>query len=246
MRVLADYTRWRSVVLTIVLELSTQFPLTIIALADLNTEPREATYQLLINPIRPLGPHLKDELESSRLLHQSVDKAHASVTTTLPASESTEPAAIHGAVASTVGTPDDHNDENDDDDEEGQQGPDTDERSIAGTRPPTASDGLLSVSELIQAFQSASPSRLISAYDIASPTDEPVQTFATRGGFREHADVMQEGNGRNEPAYTCYTPLFRLTLGQSAAVYKQEIADIWQITCSSLSSRARAQPSRNC
>ena len=180
--------------------------------ADLNTEPREATYQLLIDPWRPLEPHLKDELEASRLIHHSLDKSRASLE---PTAQTTTEAAdtVHAGSI----TPEDDDDE-ENEDGEGDESQDKDEHSIAGTRPPIASDGLLSVPELIQATQSATPSRLLSAYDTVHRLDASAsaETFASRGGFREHAEVMSEGNGRNEPAYSCFTPLFRLTLGTSA------------------------------
>lgn len=106
--------------------------------------------------------------------------------------------------------------------------PDHDERSIANTRPPKSTDGIVELDELVRLMREALPSGAQSALGSTSPlpssslpsdkeqgqamgdAEREPETFGTRGGL----DGM-DGAGRDEPAYTCFTPLFKLTLGES-------------------------------
>lgn len=115
-------------------------------------------------------------------------------------------------------------DENHDDDEEGEgegegELPDHDERSIANTRPPKTADGIIEVDEMVRLMREVLPGGARSA--LGSIPQRPAtssaeaevaeaETFGTRGGL----DGLSESHGRDEPAYTCFTPLFKLTLGK--------------------------------
>lgn len=85
--------------------------------------------------------------------------------------------------------------------------PDTDERSIAGTRPTTEADGIRTLDDLIAMAAEVLPEPARSAYGV---TEWGTETYGARGGFKDGAT----GAGANEPAYTCFTPLFKLTLGE--------------------------------
>ncbi|WVW82629.1 hypothetical protein I302_104640 [Kwoniella bestiolae CBS 10118] len=169
---------------------------------DLNTQPSEATYQLLVSPHNPLPQSMIDEISSSRLVHDSVVKISPS--STEPTSEAPSTSAT-GSNTPVVK------------DEEDGQGegelPDNNEKSIANTRTPGADDGILAVEDLVKAMRDVLPNGGAgSAYGSvewgsATGNDE---AFAKRGGF-EHVD-SGEVAGTGEPAYTCFTPLFRLTL----------------------------------
>ena len=106
-----------------------------------------------------------------------------------------------------------------DKDEEGEL-PDSDERSVAKTRSPREGDGMLEVEELVKMMQEILPTGATStlssttsadhapADDSAGQSQSGTETFGTRGGLEG-----MTGSGKDEPAYTCYTPLFKLTLG---------------------------------
>lgn len=89
--------------------------------------------------------------------------------------------------------------------------PDTDERSIAGTRPPTDADGIRTLDDLLLMAQEVLPEPARSAY---GTTKWGTETYAARGGFKDGAT----GAGGNEPAYSCFTPLFKLTLGECGCI----------------------------
>lgn len=90
--------------------------------------------------------------------------------------------------------------------------PDSNEKSTAKTRAPEPSDGILSVEELQSMMQGLiGPSGLRSAYDVSGWNTEADQTFQSRGGWPEGSEALEKG--KNEPAYTCFTKLFQLTLG---------------------------------
>lgn len=233
---------------------------------DLNIQPYEATYQLLTAPDVPLHPLTIDQINSSRLVHTSVDKiTPPAQPTSTPASETPDKNGSSSDVVEGTGdtqteitgatgtnTPaekeDDHQDEDGEGDGEGEGGePDSNEKSIANTRPPQPADGIPKVDELVNMFKAALPGGrgLTSAYgsalpslDLASglnpslasssavaagaepgnvdggsrPSEVRVQTFGSRGGLEP---LDGSGEGGDEPGYTCYTPLFKLTLGES-------------------------------
>jgi RNA exonuclease NGL2 len=163
--------------------------------SDLNTQPSEATYQLLTSPSESLHPKTIEEVEASRLIHVSVEAV----------AQALDP---QGAETAT---------ETEDKDDEGEL-PDHDERSTAKTRPPRDGDGILEVEELVKLMRETLPEGATSAISqmatnsSAGKSDSEPETFGTRGGL----DGMT-GFGRNEPAFTCFTPLFKLTLGKSGA-----------------------------
>jgi RNA exonuclease NGL2 len=172
----------------------------------LNTQPSEATYQLLSSPSTPLHTKTIEEVESSRLVHISTE-------------------AIGKAMPGTDGDKGEAGENEKDDegenekDEEGEL-PDHDERSIAKTRPPREGDGVLEVEELVKMMQEILPAGATStlssttsadhapADDSAGSSTSGTETFGSRGGLNGMTGV-----GKDEPAYTCYTPLFKLTLG---------------------------------
>ncbi|OCF54373.1 hypothetical protein L486_08287 [Kwoniella mangroviensis CBS 10435] len=169
---------------------------------DLNTQPSEATYQLLVSPHTPLPKSMIDEISSSRLVHDSVAKISPSTITSVSEIPST---TATGSNTPTMKA-----------DEEGEgegELPDNNEKSIANTRTPQANDGILPVGELVKSMQEILPEGgARSAYGSTawgSKVDNQ-ETFGRRGGF-EHVNGDQV-SGKEEPSYTCFTPLFRLTL----------------------------------
>ena len=172
---------------------------------DFNTQPSEATYQLLTSPQSTLSPDIIRQLSASRLVHTSVDKIGLDHTS---APESNSVSTSNAGTGAN--TPVDEDEEDEDDGKE--ELPDNDERSVAGTRLPLASDGLLKVDDLIAIAQSVLNGKgCMSAYDNSTWSSNQAETYGGRGGSTM-SGVMA---GLSEPAYTCYTPLFKLTLGES-------------------------------
>ena len=175
---------------------------------DLNTQPSEATYQLLSSPTTPIHPKTVEEVESSRLVHISTE----AIGKAMPDTE--------GSNGEEGANEKDDEGENEKDDEG--ELPDSDERSVAKTRSPREGDGMLEVEELVKMMQEVLPtgarSTLASttsadhapADTSAGPSASGTETFGSRGGLEG-----MTGSGKDEPAYTCYTPLFKLTLGKS-------------------------------
>ncbi|ORX37437.1 Endonuclease/exonuclease/phosphatase [Kockovaella imperatae] len=190
-------------------EVRTPWP-TILA-GDLNMTPCEATYQLITSPSQALPQELVDEFETSRLVHTSVDKALSQLG---PASADQIPANDDNPSTSPPAVDHDNNDEKDDDgDDDEQEPPDTDERSVAGTRHPGPNDGILSFESLVPHLREVLPEGLSSAYDTSRWVSGNEETFERRGGFKRHFENTPASlKGQNEPGYTCYTPLFKLTL----------------------------------
>lgn len=141
---------------------------------------------MLSNPGAPIDKSLLESFKASRLVHTNVANIGN--------------AAVGMEVASlcTSDTADDDKDE--------EELPDSDERSIANTRSPTPADGILTLDSLLDIARDLLGEGGRSAY---ADTEWGTETFAARGGFAP--GVVARGGG--EPAYTCFTPLFRLTLG---------------------------------
>ncbi|BEI93890.1 uncharacterized protein CcaverHIS019_0603490 [Cutaneotrichosporon cavernicola] len=154
---------------------------------DLNSQPAETAYQILAAPSVPLHPEIVESLNLSRLVHTNVAKIGVE-----PGSEPPSESASGTATPAVK--------EKDDEDEL----PDTDERSIAGTRRPIPGDGIATLDELLAMAAEVLPTPARSAYGV---TEWGSETYAARGGFKNST-----GAGGNEPAYTCFTPLFKLTL----------------------------------
>ena len=129
------------------------------------------------------------------------------VTSLASESETTGPTAT--AVPSA-------NENEQEEDEEGEE-PDSHQRAIANTRNVEASDGLPIVADLIGMAQET----LTSAYGSIDWAGEDGETFEKRGGFERVGDHIEGLLGGREPGYTCFTPLFKLTLGISAFVYME-------------------------
>lgn len=150
---------------------------------------------MLVDPASPLDPQPGQEVNNSRLVHTSLE----GVGQLLPAEES-------GGETGT-NTPDAGGKDEKDDEGEGEL-PDHDERSIANTRLPRDGDGILELDELVRMMTTELPGGATSAPgSIGVDTEE--ECFGSRGGLEG-----MKGQGRDEPAYTCYTPLFKLTLGE--------------------------------
>jgi len=164
-------------------------------LIDLNTEPDESTYQMLVNPKGTLHQHLVDSFNVSRLVHTNVANVGKAPSPSEPPSESAS------GTATPVPAPAD-------DDKDEEELPDTDERSIANTRAPNPEDGIRTLDEMMEIGRGLMLDGARSAY--GNNTWGAEETFATRGGFPEGVT----GAGGGEPAYTCFTPKFHLTLGE--------------------------------
>lgn len=99
--------------------------------------------------------------------------------------------------------------EKDDKDDEDEL-PDSNEKSTANTRPPEEADGILPITELTKMLSETVPGGAKSAYGLSPWVTNGSETFGSRGGFGH----LKPRDGKDEPAYTCFTPLFNLTLGE--------------------------------
>jgi len=123
------------------------------------------------------------------------------------------------------GVEEQHHEEADNEKDDEGELPDSDERSIAKTRSPAEGDGILELGELVKMMQEILPTGARStlstttsadyapADDSAGPSTSGTETFGSRGGLEGMTGV-----GQDEPAYTCFTPLFKLTLGRYKAL----------------------------
>lgn len=180
----------------------------ILLTGDLNTQPREMPYQLLAGR-GPFDAAIVQGFEDSRLVHTSVAKVGASAAEEDVSASGTGSNTPAPAGESSGRKPE--AEEKDDDGEGEGEGelPDSNERSIANTRPCTDADGILSLAEMQRLTAEVLPHPARSAY---ASTHWAGETYAQRGGL----DGIKHAAGAGEPAYTCFTPLFRLTLGESA------------------------------
>lgn len=97
--------------------------------------------------------------------------------------------------------------------DKGAENEDLDDKSTANTRSPRLSDGLPTALELVELFKAELPYEgAKSAYGSTQWKEgKGIDGFNDRKGFEDGEKV----NGGNEPGWTCFTPLFRLTLGKS-------------------------------
>jgi RNA exonuclease NGL2 len=189
--------------------------------ADFNTQPDEATYQLLTNPHSSLPSLIAKDVVNSRFVHKSLDAHYA-----LNPDSTLESAAPSNSGTGTA-TPVAEAEEKEDAEGEGEgELPDTDERSVAGTRSPIPADGIPELDTLVELATKLLPDQgLQSAYTAEKWAQGGEATFARRDGFArsfEGSAVPSGLTGQNEPAYTCYTPLFKLTLGGSSTLTRCE------------------------
>lgn len=184
----------------------------ILLTGDLNTQPREMPYQLLASR-GPYDQKIVQGFEDSRLVHTSVEKVGLPPPPTAAEGEESAPASTSGTGANTPApssTPAPAGKEAEEKDDEGEgegELPDSNEKSIANTRPPTEDDGILSLAEIEKLAAEVLPKPARSAY---ASTKWGGETYAARGGL----EGITHAEGGSEPAYTCFTPLFRLTLGK--------------------------------
>ncbi|AAW46917.1 hypothetical protein CNBM2200 [Cryptococcus deneoformans B-3501A] len=182
----------------------------VVLAGDLNTQPSEATYQLLVSPHSPLPQRYLDEISQSRLVHDSLSKIPLTPPE-IPSSAS-EPASTTGTGTTTPAIINKTEAEKDAENE------DLDDKSIANTRPPRPSDGLPTALELVDLFKaefplidgdSDQPEGAMSAYGSTQWKEgKGIDGFDDRKGFGDG----EKGQGGDEPGWTCFTPLFRLTL----------------------------------
>ncbi|WVQ76964.1 hypothetical protein IAR50_006643 [Cryptococcus sp. DSM 104548] len=173
---------------------------------DLNTQPSESTYSLLTCPHAPLPPSYIAQVEESRLVHDSLNKISFDAPRTRPCTTHEDASIPPGSEsASGTATPATKTDEEKEEDRE-----DKKDDSTANSRAPEVSDGIPSVDELVGMYREVFPEGgCQSAYGSTGwRLGRDIAGFEERGGF----DQVQDGAGGNEPGYTCYTPLFKLTL----------------------------------
>lgn len=166
--------------------------------ADLNTQPSETTYRLLVAPNDRLPQNMVDDINFSRIVHTSVDNI-------APGTE-----AANGVA--------EEEEEEEEGDGEGNEEdlPDNHERSIKNTRPATPADGLLTADELADLARMILRGRPVkSAYGSGGWEGRieaaKVETFGSRRNVA--IEGSDEKPGDREPGWTCFTPLWRLTLG---------------------------------
>jgi len=188
---------------------------------DYNTQPNEATYQLLVNPHNPLPVEISQDIIDSRFVHKSLDKLYSLEFDTVSAVPSNSGT---GTATPVVNEKEDGEGEGE---AEGEgELPDNDERSVAGTRDEQPSDGIATMEDLVRMAKEMLPDTgCQSAYEAGKWTSAAGATFNERDGFkRSFTGRVPDGmKGHAEPAYTCYTPLFKLTLGESS--YRHQSID---------------------
>lgn len=167
---------------------------------------------MLVSPHSPLPQRYLDEISQSRLVHDSLSKIPLTPPE-IPSSAS-EPASTTGTGTTTPAIINKTEAEKDAENE------DLDDKSIANTRPPRPSDGLPTALEFVDLFKaefplidgdSDQPEGAMSAYGSTQWKEgKGIDGFDDRKGFGDG----EKGQGGDEPGWTCFTPLFRLTLGE--------------------------------
>ncbi|KAG9104194.1 hypothetical protein FRC06_004619 [Ceratobasidium sp. 370] len=167
----------------------------IIMAGDFNFQPDEAAYALLRGV--PLTPDQYTQLDSSRVIHVSLDPTVPRTPRTGTNADDDDEAAGSGAAVRT--------DLNNGDEEDEPVVP----TRIKDSRPAEPKDGLLSNEEMVELFKVGGETR--SAYDeilgrCAESTGEADNVLAARD------PVMQGRKGGYEPMWTCFTHYWRSTL----------------------------------
>lgn len=98
--------------------------------------------------------------------------------------------------------------------EDDEELPDSHERSIANSRDPIPSDGILDADQLAELARAVLGVGVRSAYASSDWAGANGVTFRKRGGFERLGGNDDELEGSGEPGYTIFTPLFKLTLGR--------------------------------
>ncbi|EIW72340.1 hypothetical protein TREMEDRAFT_41666 [Tremella mesenterica DSM 1558] len=157
---------------------------------DLNTQPSEPTYQLLTQPSLPLSKAMSLRINESRIVHKSVDPVL--------------PQPIPQAVLDQVDTEPRPNGQEVKEEHEG-EGSNSSQGSLPNTRSPQPEDGILTASQLAELVSTLLGSGCRSVYGASTWDGE---TFGQRSEQQEALDRC----AAHEPSYTCFTPLWKLTL----------------------------------
>nr|ODN96642.1 hypothetical protein L204_03351 [Cryptococcus depauperatus CBS 7855] len=171
---------------------------------DLNTQPSEATYHLLASPHIPLSLAQRQDLQESLAVHNSVEKIPlippcSSTQSTVPdlSASANSGTSTPGQIKTAEEKEEDHDDK--------------DDKIAANCRSPMldGSDGLPTVDQLVKLYQEEFPFQgAMSVYGGTNWTNygKDVPSFGLRLSKEDEV-------GNKEPGYTCFTPLFKLTLG---------------------------------
>lgn len=189
-------------------------------IVDFNTQCDEATYQLFTNPHHPLPREIQKDVIASRFVHRSLEPEEPTTGSTATSNA--------GTGSNTPAAQENDKDEEGDEGEGEGGGGETDENSVKGTRPARPDDGILEMAELIQIARDLLPhGGCRSAYTAGQWAEKEEQTYTGRKGFeRSFGKSIPDGlEGHGEPAYTCYTPLFKLTLGELTRCHRGVPAD---------------------
>ncbi|ODO05986.1 hypothetical protein I350_05047 [Cryptococcus amylolentus CBS 6273] len=175
---------------------------------DLNTQPSESTYSLLTSPHSPLPASYAAQVESSRIVHDSLKKMSFTAPRTSPVTTHADASIPPGTPASGTSTPTPVPTKTDEEKDEDRE--DKKDDSTANSRAPLVSDGIPTTEEMVGLFREVFlGGGCESAYGSTGwRVGRDVPGFGGRGGFGE----LKEGGGGDEPGYTCFTPLFKLTL----------------------------------
>lgn len=183
----------------------------------------------MTKPQAHLPKELETQITTSRVVHDSVDKFYRRKEG-LPIPD---PAPIDSQAGTGSNTPAQNGGEavqpesvveEEGEAEGGGQGsvstsaPNDAQPQIKNTRPAEAADGIATYDELVDTIRTLLPNGLESSYlSYDSPPDQ--MDFGKRDGFKATFSTIPDGlAGHDEPAYTCYTSLFQLTLGKSDCV----------------------------
>ncbi|KAK1925416.1 Endonuclease/exonuclease/phosphatase [Papiliotrema laurentii] len=171
---------------------------------DFNTQPDEATYQIITAPHQATPQEILRSIDDSRFIHQSLAKVAQSISAT---DEASVPTSTSGTGSNTPT----QQQEKDDEGEEEEPAP---EGTVPGTRPAQASDGIPTSQELVEIARQLLPDGGCRSAYTSGRWGDARYTFGGRNGFqRSFEGKVPDGlQGHGEAAYTCYTPLFKLSL----------------------------------
>ncbi|KAJ9094328.1 hypothetical protein QFC19_008014 [Naganishia cerealis] len=172
------------------------------AAGDFNTAPSEPAYRLLVDPGSPLEKEHLEQLDKSRVIHNSLEKVEEYVEVTLSAASAQQKDSTNGASASTptefvgVGIGGDDDDEKEEAGEsEGEPG------LLKNSRRPTEEDGILEGPELQKlAKEIFDREGVTSLYGSSRWVGEAEKelSYGGRGGRGKE--------GKDEAAWTSFTP----------------------------------------
>lgn len=231
----------------------------IIMAGDFNTPPTEPCYGLMMNPDGQLTSHMSEVLEVSRVVHDSVvrvgkrgvGEGKVGPPEFVPPGAMSKKLPEEGEGKETPEEDQEGNEEEDEDEGGGDsKGTGSTKEPLKNTRPPTTSDGILTLPELRQLLSQGRPRdesipAVVSVYEEASrmlnrqlneEETEELSQKRSKGkellqgrllGDRIPKDweLMGGDVGKHEPNWTSFTPLWHLTFVPTLSFWASNFFD---------------------